>query len=75
MAAQIQLTAWSRLVRQARADGTIPLPSTLVQFRREGEQRLPNLEREIVVSDIGIDERPPLITVDLRQSAPRTAAG
>ena len=27
MAAQIQLTAWSRLVRQARADGTIPLPS------------------------------------------------
>jgi len=75
MAAQIQLTAWSRLVRQARADGTIPLPSTLVQFRREGEQPLPNLEREIVVSDIAIDERPPLITVDLPRPAPRMAAG
>lgn len=75
MAAQIQLTAWSRLVRQARADGTIPLPSTLVQFRREGEQPLPNLEREIVVSDIAIDERPPLITVDLPHPAPRMAAG
>jgi glucosyl-3-phosphoglycerate synthase len=75
MAAQIQLTAWSRLVRQGRADGTTPLPSTLIQFRREGKQPLPNLEREIVVSDVGIDERPPLSTVDLPQPARRTATG
>jgi glucosyl-3-phosphoglycerate synthase len=75
MAAQIQLTAWSRLVRLGRADGTIPLPSTLIQFRRGGEQPLPSLQREIVFSDIGIDERPPLITIDLPQPARRTAAG
>jgi glucosyl-3-phosphoglycerate synthase len=75
MAMQIQLTAWSRLVRQGRADGTVPLPSTLIQFRRGGKQPLPSLEREIVVSDVGIDERPPLTTVDLPQPAPRTAAG
>jgi glucosyl-3-phosphoglycerate synthase len=75
MATQIQLTAWSRLVRQGRADGTVPLPSTLIQFRRGGKQPLPSLEREIVLSDVGIDERPPLITVDLPQPAPRTAAG
>lgn len=61
MAAQIQLTAWSRLVRQGRADGSTPLPSALTQFRRGGLQPLPNLGREIVVSDVGIDERPPLI--------------
>jgi glucosyl-3-phosphoglycerate synthase len=75
MAGQIQLTAWSRLVRQGRADGTIPLPSALTQFRRGGEQHMPSLGREIVVSDIGIDERPPLISVDVPQSAARTAAG
>jgi hypothetical protein len=74
MAAQILLTAWSRLARQGRADATTPLPSVLTQFRRGGEQPLPNLGREIVVSDIGIDERPPLITVDLPRPVSRTAA-
>jgi glucosyl-3-phosphoglycerate synthase len=74
MAAQIQLTAWSRLVRQGRADGSTPLPSALTQFRRAGEQPLPNLGREIIVSDVGIDERPPLTTIDLPQLTPRTAA-
>jgi glucosyl-3-phosphoglycerate synthase len=75
MAAQIQLTAWSRLVRQGRADGTSPLPSVLTQFRRGGEQPLPNLGREIVVSEVGIDERPPLATVRLPQPPHRAAAG
>jgi glucosyl-3-phosphoglycerate synthase len=73
MAAQIQLTAWSRLVRQGRADGSTPLPSTLTQFRRGGDQLLPSLGREIVVSDIGIDERPPLITVNVPRPTPRPA--
>ena len=50
------------------------LPSVLTQFRRGGEQPLPNLGREIVISDIGIDERPPLIAVGLPQTAPRKAA-
>jgi glucosyl-3-phosphoglycerate synthase len=74
MAAQIQLTAWSRLVGQGRADASTPLPSMLTQFRRGGEQPLPNLGREIVVSDVGIDERPPLITVGLPQPARQTVA-
>jgi glucosyl-3-phosphoglycerate synthase len=75
MAAQIQLTAWSRLVRQGRADGNRPLPSVLTQFRRGGEQPLPNLGREIIVSDVSIDERPPLATAGLPQLPRGTAAG
>jgi glucosyl-3-phosphoglycerate synthase len=75
MAAQIQLTAWSRLVRDGRANGGAPLPGVLTQFRRGGEQPLPNLGREIVVSDIGIDERPPLSTVRVPQLTPKPAAG
>ena len=74
MAAQIQLTAWSRLARQGRVEATTKLPSVITQFRRGGDQSLPNLDREIVISDIGIDERPPLITVGLPRSTPRTAA-
>src|ERR1700745_551567 len=74
MAAQILLTAWSRLARQGRADASTPLPSVLTQFRRGGEQPLPSLGREIVVSDVSIAERPPLITVDLPQPVSRTAA-
>jgi glucosyl-3-phosphoglycerate synthase len=74
MAAQILLTAWSRLVREGRADARNPLPTVLTQFRRGGERPLPHLGREIVVSDVGIDERPPLMTVDLPQLMPRTAA-
>ncbi len=74
MAAQILLTAWSRLARQGRADASTPLPSVLTQFRRGGQQPLPDLGREIVVSDIGIDERPPLMTTGLPRPEPRTAA-
>jgi len=74
MAAQILLTAWSRLVREGRADAGNPLPSVLTQFRRGGERPLPHLGREIIVSDVGIDERPPLVTVDCPQLTPRTAA-
>jgi glucosyl-3-phosphoglycerate synthase len=72
MAAQIQLTAWSRLVRQGRADGATPLPAELTQFRRGGEQPLANLGREIVVSDVGIQERPPLVTLGRRIPRTRT---
>ena len=74
MAAQIQLTVWSRLVRQGRADDSVPLPGVLTQFRRGGDQPLPNLGREIVIADVGIDERPPLIAAGLPRPAPRTAA-
>jgi glucosyl-3-phosphoglycerate synthase len=51
-----------------------PLPSLLTQFRRGGDQPLPNLGREIVVSDVGIDERPPLVTAGLPRPVPWTAA-
>lgn len=74
MAAQIQLTVWSRLVRSGRVNADEPLPSLLTQFRRGGEHPLPNLEREIVVSDVGINERPPLATVRLPWPASKTAA-
>ncbi len=71
MAAQIQLTAWSRLVRQGRADGGDPLPATMTQFRRGGDHPLPSLGRDIVVSDVSIDERPPLADVNvLRLTSP-----
>ena len=75
MAAQIQLTAWSRLVREGRADGSVPLPAALTQFRRGGQQPLASLTREIVVSDVSIGERPPLITAGLPRPAPQAAAG
>ena len=75
MAAQIQLTAWSRLVRDGRAHAGAPLPNVVTQFRRGGEQPLPNLGREIVVTDIGVDERPPLATVRPPRLASETAAG
>jgi glucosyl-3-phosphoglycerate synthase len=74
MSAQILLTAWSRLARQGRADMGTPLPSVLTQFRRGGDQSLPNLGREIVISDVGIDERPPLVTVGLSRPVSGTAA-
>ncbi len=74
MAAQIQLTAWSRLVRDGRANaGALPLHE-LTQFRRGGEQPLPNLGREIVVTDVGVDERPPLATVRRPRLASKTGA-
>ena len=75
MAAQIQLAAWSRLVRRGQANAGPPLPTVLTQFRRGGEQPLPNLGREIVVSDIGISERPPLATVCLPWLASKTVTG
>jgi glucosyl-3-phosphoglycerate synthase len=72
MAAQIQLTAWSRLARQGRADGRDALPATMTQFRRGGDHPLPSLGRDIVISDVSIDERPPLADVDLLRLASPT---
>jgi glucosyl-3-phosphoglycerate synthase len=71
MAAQIQLTAWSRLARQGRASRDA-LPATMTQFRRGGDHPLPSLGRDIVVSDVSIDERPPLADADLLRLASPT---
>ncbi|MFI5835683.1 glucosyl-3-phosphoglycerate synthase [Micromonospora sp. NPDC051300] len=69
MSAQIMLTAWSRLQRRGwAAPGTTPTP-LLTQFRRGGSEALPNLDREIVVNDVSVEERPPL--AELRHRIPR----
>lgn len=75
MAAQIQLTAWSRLGREGRAVADPPLPSAFTQFRRGGEHALPNLGRDIVVSDVAIDERPALASLSDSWPSDRSAAG
>jgi glucosyl-3-phosphoglycerate synthase len=63
MSAQITVTAWSRLHRAGLAAGPMPPSTLLTQFRRGGEQVLPNLNREIVVTDAVVQERPPLATM------------
>ncbi len=60
MSAQILLTVWSRLQRQGWVSAATPPATMLTQFRRGGAGALPNLEREIVVSDVSVHERPPL---------------
>ncbi|WP_326564771.1 glucosyl-3-phosphoglycerate synthase [Micromonospora peucetia] len=69
MSAQIMLTAWSRLQRRGwAAPGAMPA-ALLTQFRRGGSDALPNLDREIVVNDVSVEERPPL--AELRHRIPR----
>lgn len=63
MSAQIMMTAWSRLHRRGLVTEPKPPSSLLTQFRRGGKDALPHLEREIVVHDAGVDERPALCTM------------
>jgi glucosyl-3-phosphoglycerate synthase len=60
MSAQIMVTAWSRLHRRGLVTDPRPPSTLLTQFRRGGRDALPQLEREIAVTDAGVDERPPL---------------
>ncbi|MDG4766288.1 glucosyl-3-phosphoglycerate synthase [Solwaraspora sp. WMMD406] len=60
MSAQIMLTAWSRLYRKGWVISEYPPGSLITQFRRGGADALSNLDREIVVSDVSVRERPPL---------------
>jgi len=60
MSAQIIHTVWSRLRRQGWVTGDSAPSHLLTQFRRGGGEMLPNLEREIVVTDVSVQERPPL---------------
>ncbi|MFC7107963.1 hypothetical protein ACFQQB_50770 [Nonomuraea rubra] len=58
MAGQIMLAAWSRLERQGKIQ-TFHEPSLrLAQFRR-GQNG-----HEVLIRDVGIGERPPMVTVD-----------
>jgi glucosyl-3-phosphoglycerate synthase len=61
MASQILLTIWSRLQRQGIVNSSVSPSTALTQFRRAGTNVVPNLDREIVVSDVSIHERPPLV--------------
>jgi glucosyl-3-phosphoglycerate synthase len=71
MSAQVLLTAWSRLRRQGWVSGAVPPATVLTQFRRGGGDTLPNLDREIVVNDVAVHERPPL--AHLRSAGHRRA--
>ncbi|MEV0428969.1 glucosyl-3-phosphoglycerate synthase [Micromonospora sp. NPDC050495] len=74
MSAQILLTVWARLQRRGwAAPGAMPT-ALLTQFRRGGSEALPHLDREIVVSDVSIEERPPLAHMRHRVPQRRVAA-
>lgn len=69
MSAQIMLTVWARLQRRGWASPGVAPATLLTQFRRGGSDTLPSLDREIVVSDVSVQERPPL--AQLRHRVPR----
>jgi glucosyl-3-phosphoglycerate synthase len=63
MSAQIMVAAWSRLHRRGLAAEPLPPTTLLTQFSRGGADPPPHLDRQINVTDVGVDERPPLATV------------
>jgi glucosyl-3-phosphoglycerate synthase len=69
MSAQIMVTAWSRLHRRGLVNDPLPPSTLLTQFRRGGQDALPNLDREIAVTDTAVEERPPLATVPRSRAA------
>ncbi|MBG0567485.1 glucosyl-3-phosphoglycerate synthase [Actinoplanes aureus] len=69
MAAQIMVTAWSRMHRRGLTTDPVPPSTLLTQFRRGGDEALPNLDRQIAVADTGVTERPPLSSLDRRAVA------
>jgi glucosyl-3-phosphoglycerate synthase len=69
MSAQILLTAWTRLHRAGWVTSATPPITLLTQFRRNGADALPNLDREIILTDVSVKERPPL--TQLRDQLPR----
>jgi glucosyl-3-phosphoglycerate synthase len=69
MSSQIMVTAWSRLHRRGLVTSALPPSTLLTQFRRGGDDALPHLDREIVLTDVRVAERPPLNTVALRSAS------
>ncbi|MCM4077979.1 glucosyl-3-phosphoglycerate synthase [Actinoplanes sp. TRM88002] len=63
MSAQIMVTAWSRLHRRGLVSEPLPPTTLLTQFQRGAGEGLPHLNRDIVVTDVGVDERPPLVSL------------
>jgi glucosyl-3-phosphoglycerate synthase len=68
MSAQIQLAACTRLARQGVLT-RVPEATTMVQYRRPSEPGPGGLDREVVVTDVAVEERPPLREV-LARSRP-----
>ncbi|WP_229074127.1 glucosyl-3-phosphoglycerate synthase [Actinoplanes sp. DH11] len=64
MASQIMVTAWSRMHRRGLVVEPTPPSTLLTQFRRGGDDALPNLDRQIAVTDTAVTERPPLVSLD-----------
>ena len=71
MAAQIMLTAVERLQRQGRIVVSEPPASTLAQFRRSTE----GPGRQLVVSDVAVPERPPLVALGANPAVRSGTAG
>ncbi|MDR7277362.1 glucosyl-3-phosphoglycerate synthase [Catenuloplanes atrovinosus] len=63
MSAQIMVTAWSRLHRAGMVTDALPPSTLMTQFRRGASGGLPRLDREIVTTEIGVTERPPLVSL------------
>jgi glucosyl-3-phosphoglycerate synthase len=61
MSAQILLTAWSRLQSQGLIAAAASPAPLLAQFQRD--ENVPGLGRRMVVTDISVQERPPLMTL------------
>jgi glucosyl-3-phosphoglycerate synthase len=68
MACQIMLTAWSRLEREGRLVATERPAEHMMQFTHLGDRR------QVLVGDVGVRERPPLITVPEYAGYARPAA-
>ena len=69
MSAQIMVTAWSRLHRRGLVTEATPPSTLLTQFRRGGSDPLQNLDRQVVVHDTGVAERPPLASMNRQRPA------
>jgi glucosyl-3-phosphoglycerate synthase len=63
MAGQILLTALNRLERAGRIVGGAPASTTIAQFRRGVPAGA--LGRELVLTDVSVVERPPLVTLGM----------
>ena len=64
MSSQIMVTAWSRMYQRGLTTQPTPPSTLLTQFRRGGDDALPNLDRQITVTDTVVTERPPLASMD-----------
>lgn len=69
MAGQIMLTAFSRLERHDRVIVADPPTTVLAQFRRAGDFSGAGVDREVVLTDLAVGERPPLVDLITSESA------